>query len=69
MQVLVMPGTNKVGDFFKFLFISFLGELSCHHHHQLNVHFLPRSIKGMDGCFPTALGKQSTFSNILGPFV
>ena len=25
-----------------------------HHHHQLNVHFLPRLIKGMDGCFPTA---------------
>ena len=21
----------------------------------------------MDGCFPTALGRQSTFSNILGP--
>ena len=34
-----------------------------HHHHQLNVHFLPRLIKGMDGCFPTALGTQSTFSN------
>ena len=33
---------------------------SCHHHHQLNVHFLPRSIKSMDGCFPTALGRQST---------
>ena len=31
-----------------------------HHHHQLNVHFLPRSTKGMDGCFPTALGRQST---------
>ena len=40
-----------------------------HHHHQFNVHFLPRSIKGMDGCFPTALGRQSTFSNILGPLV
>ena len=39
------------------------------HHHQLNVHFLPRLIKGMDGCFPTALGRQSTFSNILGPLV
>ena len=23
-----------------------------HRHHQLNVHFLPRLIKGMDGCFP-----------------
>ena len=40
-----------------------------HHHHQLNVHFLPRLIKGMDGCFPIALGRQSTFSNILGPLV
>ena len=40
-----------------------------HHHHQLNVHFLPRLIKGMDGCFPTALGRPSTFSNILGPLV
>ena len=36
-----------------------------HHHHQINVHFLPRLIKGMDGCFPTASGRQSTFSNIL----
>ena len=35
-----------------------------HHHHQLNVHFLPILIKGMDGCFPTALGRQSTFSNL-----
>ena len=35
-----------------------------HHHHQLNVQFLPRLIKGMDGCFPIALGRQSTFSNI-----
>ena len=26
-------------------------------HHQLNVYFLPRLIKGMDGCFPTALGR------------
>ena len=40
-----------------------------HYHHQLNVHFLPRSIKGIDSCFPTALGRQSTFSNILGPLV
>ena len=24
------------------------------HHHHINVHFLPRSIKGIDGCFPTA---------------
>ena len=31
-----------------------------HHHHHLNVHVLPRSIKSMDGCFPTALGRQST---------
>ena len=36
-----------------------------HHHHQRTVHFLPRLIKGMDGCFSTALGRQSTFSNIL----
>ena len=40
-----------------------------HHHHRLNIHFLPRLIKGMDGCFPTALSRQSTFSNILGPLV
>ena len=40
-----------------------------YHHHRLNVHFLPRLIKGMDGCFPTALGRQSTFSNISGPLV
>ena len=40
-----------------------------HHHHQLNVHFLPRLIKSMDGCFPTALGRQPTFSNILGPLI
>ena len=39
------------------------------YHHQLNVHFLPRLNKGMDGCFPTALGRQSTFSNILGPLI
>ena len=38
-----------------------------HHHHQFNIHFLLRWIKGMDGCFPKALGRQSTFSNILGP--
>ena len=25
-----------------------------YHHHQFNVHFLPRLIKGMDGCFPTS---------------
>ena len=25
-----------------------------HHHHHSNVHFLPRVIKGLDGCFPTA---------------
>ena len=24
------------------------------HHHQFNIHVLPRLIKGMDGCFPTA---------------
>ena len=28
-------------------------------------YFLPKIILGMDGCFPTALGRQSTFSNIL----
>ena len=37
--------------------------------HQFNVQFLPRLIKGIDGCFPTALGRQLTFSNILGPSV
>ena len=36
-----------------------------HHHHRLNVHFLPRLIKGLDSCFPTALGRQSTFSKIM----
>ena len=25
-----------------------------HHYHQLNVYFLSRLIKGLDGCFPTA---------------
>ena len=40
-----------------------------YHRHQLNILFLPRLIKGMDGCFPTALGRQSTFSNNLGPLV
>ena len=25
-----------------------------HYHHQHNVHFLPRLLKGMDRCFPTA---------------
>ena len=38
-------------------------------YHQFNIPFLPRLIKGMDGCFPTALGRQSTFSNILGPLM
>ena len=38
-------------------------------HHQLKVHFLPRLIKGIASCFLTALGRQSTFSNILGPLV
>ena len=53
------------------------GKYRNHHqfHHQLNVHFLPRLIKGIDGidgidgCFPAALSRQSTFSNILGPLV
>ena len=35
-----------------------------HDHHQLIVHFLPRLIKGMNGCFPTALGRQCS-SNVL----
>ena len=26
----------------------------CHHHHYFNIHSLPRLIKGMDSCFPTA---------------
>ena len=38
-----------------------------HHHshrlcHHLNVHFLPRLIMDMDGCFPTAPDRQPTFS-------
>ena len=33
-------------------------QLKYHHHHQLNVHFLPKLIKGMNGCLPTALGRQ-----------
>ena len=40
-----------------------------HHHHRFNIHSLPRLIKSMDGCFPTAIGRQSTFSNILGSLV
>ena len=32
--------------------------------HRLNVHFLPRLIKCMDGCFPAALGRQSTWVHI-----
>ena len=40
-------------------------DAAIHHHHQLNVHFLPRLIKGIYGCFPTALGRQSTLNNIL----
>ena len=35
------------------------------HHHQFNVHVLPRFIKGMDGCFPTAYGSLPTFSNLV----
>ena len=33
-----------------------------HHRHlrQLNIHFLPRIIKGMDSCFPTARGSSDT---------
>ena len=27
--------------------------ITAHQHHHLNIHFLPRSIKGLDGCFPT----------------
>ena len=30
------------------------------HHYHLSVHFLPRFIKGIDGCFPTAYGRQLT---------
>ena len=39
---------------------------SNHHHHQLNVHFFHvRLIKGMNGCFPTALGiPLATFWNL-----
>ena len=42
------------------------GTIDAHHlHHQLNVHLLPRLIKGMNGCFPTAKGRQPTLSNTL----
>ena len=37
-----------------------------HHHHQFKVNFLPRLIKGIDGCLSTALGEQLTFNNMLG---
>ena len=58
----------QLHDALKILLIShFPFHFFTHHHHQFNVHFLPRLIKGMDGCFPTELGRQSTFSNILGP--
>ena len=33
-----------------------------HHHHPLNIHFLPRMIMSMDSCFPTAQGRWPTFS-------
>ena len=34
-----------------------------YHHNQFNVHVFPRLMKGMAGCFTTALGRQPTFSN------
>ena len=37
-----------------------------HHHHQLNIHILPSLIKSMNGCFPTVIGRQSTFSRHFG---
>ena len=32
-------------------------------YHHLNAHFLPRLIRGIDGCFPTAQGRQLTLSS------
>ena len=39
------------------------------HHHQFKRPHSSKINQGMDGCFPTALGRQSTFSNFLGPLV
>ena len=46
---------NRNGQFPRCLF---------HHHHQFNVHVIPRLIKGMDGCFPTAYGRQPAFNDL-----
>ena len=35
------------------------------HHHQFNVHVFPRSIKGIDGCFPTPQDRQPTLSDFV----
>ena len=40
-----------------------IGFMYHHHHHLFNVDFLPRLIKGMDYCFPTAYGRPPTFSD------
>ena len=34
-----------------------------HNHHPLNIFFLPQLIMGIDGSFPTAYGRQPTFSD------
>ena len=36
-----------------------------HHHHHFNVHVLPRIIKSIDGCFPTAKGTKPIFSDLV----
>ena len=55
----------KLFEAFEYIYLSH--RHNHHHYHQFNVHFLPRSIKGMDGGFSTTLRRQPAFSNILGP--
>ena len=63
-HVITTPGRFRLSLFLFYSEQIKIESLRHDHHHQLNVHFLPRSIKGMDGCFPIALGRQSTFNNI-----
>ena len=65
----VTDGYIKITGGYNLVTSGYISVSHHHHHHQFIVHFLPRLIKGMDGCFPTALGRQSTFSNILGYLV
>ena len=59
------PSSSTLFNSHKCIFYKwFVGYTWSYHHHQLNVHFLPRLIEGMDGCFPTASGRKSIFSNI-----